>query len=81
MQCLVYRSRRRADTYVLVESAEALADLPAGLHSLVGELEFAFEFALTPGRRLARTEAETVAASIRQTGYYLQLPPEPPQRG
>jgi len=75
MRCLVYRSTRRADTYVYVPREESLAKLPDGLRRQLGRLEFALEFDLTAERRLARGDARVVLAQIEDCGYYLQLPP------
>ena len=74
MQCLVYRSTRRADTYLLTDRGDSFEHVPAELRRHLGQLEFAFEFALTAERRLARTDGRTVIEQIERHGYYLQLP-------
>lgn len=74
MQCLVYRSTRRSDTYLLTDRGDSFDHIPAELLAQLGRLEFAFEFALTPERRLARTDGRTVIEQIERHGYYLQLP-------
>lgn len=74
MQCLVYRSTRRADTYLLTDRGDSFDHIPAGLLEHLGHLEFAFEFTLTPERRLARTDGRKVMEHIERDGYYLQLP-------
>ena len=74
MQCFVYRSTRRADTYLLTDRGESFEHIPAELLQQLGHLEFAFEFALTPERRLARVDGQTLLEHIRRDGYYLQLP-------
>lgn len=75
MRCLVYRSTRRADTYLYLPREDALDELPEALRDRLGRLEFALEFELTPERRLARCDARAVLAQIEDCGYYLQLPP------
>lgn len=75
MRCLVYRSTRRADTYVYLPREDAIEDLPEPLRMQLGRLEFALEFDLTPERSLARSDARAVLAQIEACGYYLQLPP------
>ena len=74
MQCLVYRSTRRSDTYLLTDRGDTFDHIPAELQRHLGPLEFAFEFALTPERKLARTDGRTVIEHIEHHGYYLQLP-------
>lgn len=75
MRCLVYRSTRRADTYLYLPREDALDELPEALRERLGRLELALEFDLTPERRLARCDARAVLAQIEDCGYYLQLPP------
>lgn len=74
MQCLVYRSTRRADTYLLTDRGDRFDHIPQALLTHLGGLEFAFEFELTPERALARTDGRTVIEHIERDGYYLQLP-------
>jgi uncharacterized protein YcgL (UPF0745 family) len=74
MQCLVYRSTRRPDTYLLTDRGETFGHIPEALLAHLGRLEFAFDFDLTPERRLARTDGGTVIEHIERDGYYLQLP-------
>lgn len=74
MQCLVYRSTRHSDTYLLTDRGDSFDHVPAELLQHLGRLEFAFEFALTPERHLARTDGRTVMDHIERDGYYLQMP-------
>jgi len=75
MRCYVYRSSRRADTYVYLPRQDDFSELPEGLRSALGRLEFALEFDLTPERRLAREDPATVLANLESQGFHLQLPP------
>ncbi len=75
MNCTVYKSARKPDTYLFVAAGSELSSLPQGLHDLLGGLDAVIEFELTPERRLARAAAADVMASIESRGYYLQLPP------
>ncbi len=75
MAVTVYRSRRRAETYVIAPTATPLDELPEALHRQMGELESFMEFELTPNRQLAQAEASAVFAAIERQGFYLQLPP------
>ena len=75
MRCYVYRSSRRADTYVYLPRQDDFSELPEGLRSALGRLEFALEFDLTPERRLAREDSATVLANLESQGFHLQLPP------
>jgi hypothetical protein len=71
----VFRSRRREDTYLLVDRAEGLGRVPEPLLAHFGPAEPSFTFVLTPERRLARAESGAVLDALEAQGFYLQLPP------
>jgi uncharacterized protein len=75
MHCYVYRSSRRADTYLYLPRRDDFTELPEGLVRALGRLEFALELDLTPGRRLAREDPAGVLANLESHGFHLQLPP------
>lgn len=75
MKCYVYRSERRPDTYLYLPQADDFSAVPEALLRLFGEASFALEFELTPERRLAQAEPTQVMASLRDQGFYLQMPP------
>jgi uncharacterized protein YcgL (UPF0745 family) len=77
-RCFIYKSPRKADTYVYVPKADAFDALPQALAHALGPLVFVMELELTPGRRLARADASQVIAALAQEGFYLQLPPADP---
>ena len=72
---LRYKSRTRPDTYVYLARKDGFDVLPDALRRRLGTLEAALEFDLTPGRRLARSDAATVIAALHAQGFHLQLPP------
>lgn len=75
MHAYVYKSRRKADTYVYLAGRDDFTRLPAPLRAELGPLAFVLDVALTPGRRLAREDAATVRESLVARGFHLQLPP------
>jgi hypothetical protein len=75
MNCIVYKSSRRPDTFVYVADAADLAKLPPALAQALGTLVEALRFELTPERKLAREDARLVCANIDQIGYHVQFPP------
>ena len=75
MRCYVYKSRRRADTYLFLAQRDDFARLPADLRDRLGELDFSFEFDLTPGRKLVRGDGDTVRANLGSRGFHIQFPP------
>lgn len=72
----VYRSKRRAGTYLFVDAAEDFARVPAELVKHFGPAVEAMELELTVDRPLAQTSAAEVLTEIQERGFYLQLPPE-----
>ncbi|MFP4080220.1 MAG: YcgL domain-containing protein [Ectothiorhodospira sp.] len=76
MQCYVYRSPRRADTYIYLPHREGFSAVPEPLMKLFGPPEFALEFVLTPQRRLVREEAVQVLGNLLRQGFHLQIPSE-----
>lgn len=79
MQCFVYKSLRRADTFVYLAQRDGFARLPEGLRARLGELHFVLELILHPQRRLARVEAPVLMQALDTQGFYLQLPPGEPE--
>jgi uncharacterized protein YcgL (UPF0745 family) len=75
--CQVYKSPRRAETYLYVEHQRGVADVPEALLESFGEPQAVMLLHLTPERRLARAKATDILSSIETQGYYLQLPPSP----
>lgn len=72
----VFKSRKKADTYVFVRRGQNWENLPEALRAIFGSPEHAMDLVLTPERQLARTTAKEVLASIDEKGFYLQLPEE-----
>lgn len=77
MQCFVYRSQRKSDTYVYLRERDAFGLLPAPVAQNLGPLHFVIELALSPERKLAREDVNTVMANLAGPGFHLQLPPPP----
>lgn len=75
MQCYVYRSRRKLQTYLILPDRDNFDPIPASLKKLFGEPEFSFEFDLSTQQKLAQVDPEEVARNLRENGFYLQLPP------
>ncbi|NND82854.1 MAG: hypothetical protein HKN50_10540 [Gammaproteobacteria bacterium] len=75
MQCYVYKGDKEDHYLFLAEPLEELEDdvLPAALVSLLGDMTLVVEFDLA-GKSLAQADPEQVEASIRDNGFYLQMP-------
>ena len=77
MLCQVYRSPRRQETYLYVEKSQGLAHVPEALLAQFGAPEEVMILLLDESRKLARVDAARVRESIRDQGFFLQLPPSP----
>jgi uncharacterized protein YcgL (UPF0745 family) len=77
MHAYVYKSQRRADTYVYLAARDAFERLPEPLRTQLGPLQFVLDVALTPGRALARENPDEVRANLAARGFHLQFPPTP----
>ena len=75
MQCAIYKSNKKADTYLYVQDAGNFSRVPQDLLRLLGRLDFVMTLELTPDRILARADPEQVRQQLETQGYYLQLPP------
>lgn len=75
MQAYVYKSLRKADTYVYLAARDDFMRLPEPLRAQLGGLQFVMEVALTPERKLAREDAAVVRENLAMRGFHLQFPP------
>ncbi|MDH5824530.1 YcgL domain-containing protein [Luteimonas sp. RD2P54] len=75
MHAYVYKSQRKADTYVYLATRDDFTLLPEALRAQLGALHFVLDVALTPGRRLAREDVDAVRGNLAVRGFHLQLPP------
>lgn len=75
MHSIVYKSLLKPDTYVFVESDDALGRIPVPISETLGRLAKVMELELTPERRLARVDAGEVISALQSRGYFLQMPP------
>jgi len=77
MQAYVYKSQRKADTFVYLAARDDFARVPEPLRTQLGGLTFVLEVALTPDRRLAREDAAVVRGNLAARGFHIQFPPQP----
>lgn len=75
MHVFVYKSLRKAETYLYLREKDAFGSVPAPLRAQLGALDFVLSVELTPERRLARADAGTVRNNLLAQGFYLQAPP------
>ena len=74
MHAYVYKSRKKADTYVYLAARDDFARLPEPLCSQLGSLEFVLDINLSPQRRLSREDPAVVAENLASRGFHVQFP-------
>jgi uncharacterized protein YcgL (UPF0745 family) len=76
--CKVYRSDKKAETYLYLAGGVEFNDLPTELQERFGEPAFIFHLELSADRDLARVDVVKVIESLAEHGFYVQLPPKLP---
>ena len=71
----IYKSRRRDEMYLYMKRGAAVDDLPEALRKQFGKPIHVVDMLLRPDRKLARVDASKVLESVRDKGFYLQMPP------
>ncbi|TBR36657.1 MULTISPECIES: YcgL domain-containing protein [Dyella] len=75
MQCFVYASQRKTDTYLWLARRDDFAIVPATLTTMLGQLRFVLEVQLDPERKLPQEDARAVLDHLSTQGWHLQVPP------
>jgi uncharacterized protein YcgL (UPF0745 family) len=75
MQCSVLRSSHKDFTYIYLLEGQDFEDLPIALKKVFGEPEFVMTLELSPERKLAYENVQTVMQNLADQGYHLQMPP------
>lgn len=73
--CAIYRSAKKADSYLYVERESDFARVPQVLLDMLGSLSWVMSLELHPQRKLAQVDVMQVMERLQQQGYYLQMPP------
>lgn len=76
MQAYVYKSLRKADTYVFLSARDDFARLPDPVREQLGSLQFVLDLELTEQRKLARADAAQVRQNLQASGFHIQFPPQ-----
>ncbi len=78
MNCQIFLSGKKDETYLFLAADQSLEELPEDLRATFGEPVFVMALKLTSKSKLARVETQSVLKSLRERGYFLQLPPKLP---
>ncbi|KAA9001772.1 hypothetical protein FJU30_05635 [Affinibrenneria salicis] len=75
MFCVIYRSTKRDQTYLYVEKKDDFSRVPPELMKSFGTPRLAMLLPLDGSKKLASADIEKVKQSLREQGFYLQVPP------
>lgn len=70
----VFRSSKSTDTYLYVKRGKTWDELPEPLKSVFGRPVHTMDLLLTAERKLSRTTGDEVLGSIKDQGFFLQMP-------
>ena len=77
LECTVYKSLKKDETYIYLPSTEAITSLPKQLLGVLGQTEKVMELSITPEKKLARYLGKEILDSIKEQGFHLQMPDNP----
>ncbi|WP_298722731.1 YcgL domain-containing protein [uncultured Oceanisphaera sp.] len=77
MLCVVYKSPKKAETYLFVERRDDFSRVPSPLLDTFGSPRLAMIINLATKTHLAQADLAKVRLALQTQGYYLQLPPPP----
>ena len=61
--------------YLYILEKDNFEKVPESLLTLLGDIDFSFEFDLSQNRKLVRAEAQEVIRNLNENGFFLQMPP------
>ncbi len=76
MLCYIYKSLKKNELYLYLNDKDDFSALPEALLKSLYPLEFVMELELTPERKLARENSQTVIERINSQGFFIQMPPQ-----
>lgn len=72
----IYKSRRKDELYLYITKKDDFSAVPQALYDSMGKQAiFVMEVKLSPERKLARENVETVIKNLTEQGFHVQIPP------
>ncbi|ATC97177.1 YcgL domain-containing protein [Pseudoalteromonas tunicata] len=75
MLAAVYKSSKKADTYLYVERRDDFSSIPEPLMATFGKPQFVMLINMRDRKVLGGADIEKVRNQLAQQGFYLQIPP------
>ncbi|GAC31590.1 YcgL domain-containing protein [Paraglaciecola polaris] len=73
--CAVYKSSKKADTYLYVPGRDDFSRVPEPLMKMFGAPRFIMIMPIKKDRALGQVDIQTLRDELTKNGFYLQLPP------
>ncbi|GAC04644.1 YcgL domain-containing protein [Paraglaciecola chathamensis] len=73
--CAVYKSTKKADTYLYVPGRDDFSRVPEPLMKMFGTPHFIMIMPIKKDRALGQVDIQTLRDELTKNGFYLQLPP------
>ena len=74
MQCAIYKSHRKQDTYLYLAARDDFSRVPESLLKLLGEPVHVMDLELSLERKLALEDTAEVLRNLHERGWHLQMP-------
>jgi len=74
MLCSIYKSKKKEGAYLYIAKKDDFSQVPKELMEMFGVPHFVMVIKLER-RKLAQVDVNKVVESIREDGFFLQLPP------
>ncbi len=75
MLCAIYKSPKKAQTYLFVNKRDDFSSVPEALMKTFGTPNLVTLINLATKEKLAMADLEKVKKNLEEQGFYLQLPP------
>jgi uncharacterized protein YcgL (UPF0745 family) len=75
MLCVIYKSAKKAQTYLFVKTRDDFSLVPEALMTIFGTPTLVTLTNLATKTKLAFADLEKVKINLNEQGFYLQLPP------
>ncbi len=75
MLCTIYKSARKAQTYLFINKRDDFSEVPEALMKTFGKPQLVTILNLAAKDKLAMADIDKVRTNLKEQGFYLQLPP------
>ena len=75
MLTAVYKSKKKADTFLFIEKRDDFSKVPEPLMTMFGQPQYVMIINLAKRTQLGVADLDTSKQSLSDQGYYLQIPP------